>query len=98
MAWRGRDEDRRLFFSRLSSGRWDPQEVINGGAFGSEHGPALGRVGNRLLMVWRGTGPDTRMFESFFDGRTWTGQEDVLPPHAGTSHGPALASLVLIHP
>jgi hypothetical protein len=75
-----------------------PQEPIHGGAFGSEHGPALAPVDGRLVMVWRGTGPDTRMFQSFFDGRAWTGQEDVLQQGAGTSHAPALASFVLFHP
>jgi hypothetical protein len=92
MAWRGKDEDRRLHFSKRNGNEWGPQQPVNGGAFGSEHGPALAGENRRLFMVWRGTGPDTQMFRSSFDGTTWTGQEDVRRGDAGTSHGPALAS------
>jgi hypothetical protein len=91
MAWKGKGNDSRLFWSTLQDRSWTQQREVPG-VGGSSHGPALSPVytpdGLELMLAWKGKGDDARIFWSLYDG-SWSEQHE-----AGggllTSHGPAL--------
>ncbi|HEY7389337.1 MAG TPA: hypothetical protein VH640_12560 [Bryobacteraceae bacterium] len=59
------------------------------GAFSNAR-PALGRLGNNMVIAWKGMGDDQGIYWSKFDGNSWTPFQNIAG--RGTSHAPALAS------
>lgn len=90
MAWKGKDDDPRIFFSVFDGSRWSPQQFTSGDR-GTSTAPALAAYKNKLYMVWKGKDDDPRLFFSVFDGNRWSPQQ--LTSHdRGTSAAPALAT------
>jgi len=90
MAWKGKNDDQRIFISYFGGERrWSPQEVRDGG---TSVGPALvaGAESHLLFMAWKGKGEDQRIFMEGF-GNAWGNQW----PLAGaeTSFAPAMATI-----
>ncbi len=86
MAWRGPDDDTRLFSSSHGVGGWTGQQAI-GEEFRSSDGPSLSRVGGNVFMAWKAA-DGVELLWSRFDGVQWLAPE----PLAGgsSSHGPAI--------
>jgi hypothetical protein len=94
MAWRGVEDDQRLFYAVFPDGfkdpPWSDQIPLNDRA--SLAGPSLAVFKDQLFMAWRGVEGDQSLWWSTFDGSSWSGQCPV-SPDARSLDGPSLAVL-----
>ncbi len=86
-AWKGRDDDERMFISSTTDGKnWAPEQPVPGR---TSHGPSLATRSNTLYRAWKGVEGDNRLFmSSTTDGKNWTPERQI---PGETSHGPAIA-------
>jgi hypothetical protein len=92
-AWRGADDDNRIWMSRASfdGGTWSDQfQPV--GAPRTEDRPALATWNGRVVMAWRGAAPDETIWLSELTASGWTEQQVAVNGAATSSHGPALAT------
>lgn len=76
MAWKGKDDDQRIFSSYFGTNHvWTPQRQQDGG---TSVGPSLCVVPTEgILMLWKGKYDDDRIFREWFPaGREWESQHD----------------------
>jgi hypothetical protein len=92
-AWRGADDDNRIWVSRaiFDGSNWSDQ-FLPRGAPRTEDRPALANWGGRVLMAWRGAAPDQTIWFSELTAGGWTEQQAAINGAATSSHGPALAA------
>jgi hypothetical protein len=73
LAWRGLDDDQRLYYSRSSDSgsTWQPQQPAfeNQGSF---FAPSLSVFQDKLYMAWRGIQDDHGLYFGSFDGNGWS--------------------------
>ena len=87
MAWKGIDNDQRIWFSSFNGTSWAPQQQVQG--VGTSVGPSLSVYNNgRLYMTWKGITNDQRIWFSSFNGTAWAPQQQV--QGVGTSYKPSL--------
>jgi hypothetical protein len=71
MAWRGADDDERIWWATFGDGVWSDQQPHAGTA--TSNGPAMAVFQNQLYMVWNGHAGDPSIWFTSFDGehRRW---------------------------
>jgi hypothetical protein len=89
MAWKGINEDDRIWVSRSADGRnWTPQRIVPGA--GSADGPALAWDGTQLWLALRGVPDDDGLYwaTSLDLGDSWSAVSPI--PGTGSTYGPAM--------
>ncbi|MGW3124585.1 hypothetical protein ACWDBW_47120 [Streptomyces sp. NPDC001107] len=86
MAWKGSGDDDHLWRAGYGNGGRSARQLAIGRV---GHGPAPGRLDNRIVMAWKGAGSDERLW--------WTPDSfhTQLPLHDGytSSNTPAIVAL-----
>jgi len=87
MAWKGDDNDQRIWYSiHDGSDWWVPQQIVSN--VWTSYRPTLAVYNEKLFMAWKGMDTDQRIWYTTYDGTSWSPQQRVLG--VGTSVGPAL--------
>jgi len=91
-AWRGADDDNRLWTAagHFTGDDWDDQALLPD-VPRTEDRPALGVLGTRPVLAWRGARDDEHLWYSVLGEHGWTPQQVTSDGTASSSHGPALA-------
>jgi hypothetical protein len=91
MAWKGIDEDDRIYYSTSTDGiNWTPQKPIEG--IGTSDSPSLAWDGNRLWMAWTGVPGDSGLYyATTVDPLVWPDNPGIHIDGVGSSNGPSIA-------
>ncbi|MGW2719818.1 hypothetical protein [Streptomyces sp. NPDC001492] len=91
-AWRGADNDNRIWTAagHFTGDSWGEQ-FLPSGVPRTEDRPALGVLGERVIMAWRGAGQDEHIWYSVLGPGGWSPQQLASDGTASSTHGPALA-------
>ena len=73
-AWKGEQDDERLFYSVFDGANWTAQQTIPGN---SSVGPALAHFRGHPFAIWKGEFFDQRLYFSSFDGNGWAPQQTI---------------------
>ena len=79
-AWKGEDDDQRLWFASFDGTKWSAQAQIP--AVASSIGPSLAGFGSKLYAAWKGEEGDQQLWYASFDGTKWSAQANI-PGNSG---------------
>ena len=85
-AWKSVDQS--LRYASYNGTTWSSPAIIPG--VGSNVGPSLALLGNKLYAAWKGENTDRGLYYAFFDGTNWSAQAKI--PNVASSVGPSLAT------
>jgi len=91
MAWRGVDDDERLWWAAFDGANWTSQQPYAGN--GTSNGPAMAVFRNQLYLVWNGAHDDPRIWYTSFDPEVldWHPSREVAPGGGvATNESPAV--------
>ncbi len=100
-AWKGSNDDTRIWYSSFDGTNWAPQKTISvpntpNEVVGTDVGPSLAVLNGVLYAAWKGSNGDTRIWYSSLPGTEWETQKTISVPNTpnevvGTDVGPSLA-------
>lgn len=69
MAWKGWQDDPRVFITKITQGPWESQVEL---PFHTSDTPAVAWYRDRTILVWKGSGEDQRLWWSSSPSSRWS--------------------------